>query len=408
MLKWRAMPSYLCKIGTADGRVVEKLFESATREQLQENLEAQGFYVFHIRRQLFRFLHGGEPKATRPSGRRFLAFNQELLVLLRSGLPILQILDTQLGQMEMGAFREVLAEVREEIRSGTALSDAFAKYPRFFPPLYVASVRAGEKTGDLPLTLTRFLEYQKRVEAIRSKIRSASFYPLLLVTAAVAVVCFLMLFVLPRFTEIYTNAHVELPLMTRILIGTSALMVEYWPLLLLAAVGLVVVLKLALSSSQGRHRADRLLLQIPFFGALLLEYALSGFCRTLGTVLASGTPLVVAMQMSRGTLNNRSLEREMVMAIRRVEEGTALSEALERTGFFPALALRMIGVGETSGSLTEMLGDISDYYEAEVEQRLNRLTTMIEPLLMVVMGSLIAFIIVAMYMPIFQLAGTVS
>jgi len=401
------MPSYLCKIGTADGRVIEKLFESTSKEQLQENLEDQGFYVFQIRRQVLQVFRGLEQKSARPSGRRFLAFNQEMLVLLRSGLPIMQILDTQIGQMEGGAFREVLAEVREDVRSGSSLSESFAKYPRFFSPLYVASVKAGEKTGDLPVTLKRFLEYQKRVEAIRAKIRSASFYPLLLVFAAVSVVIFLMLFVLPRFTQIYADAKVELPLMTQILIGASEVLVRYWYLLLISLLGLIFVLKLILGSSQGRLKADQLLLKIPFFGPLKLEYALSSFSRTLGTTLLSGTPLVQAMQMSRGTLNNRCLEREIVRSIRRVEEGTALSESLERTGFFPPLALRMVGVGETSGSLTEMLGDISEYYEAEVERRLTRLTTMIEPVLMMVMGLMVAFIIVAMYIPIFQLAGTV-
>jgi len=402
------MPSYLCKIGTADGRVVEKIFESSSRTLLKENLEDQGFYVFQIRRKAFQFLHGDEQKSVRPSGRRFLAFNQELLVLLRSGLPILQILDMQIGQMETGAFRDILAEVREDIRSGSVLSDSFAKYPRFFPSLYVASVKAGEKTGDLPVTLLRFLEYQKRVEAIRAKIRSASFYPLLLVFAAVAVIFFMMLFVLPKFTEIYADAKVELPMMTQILIAMSAFVVKYWYLMLLLLLGLVFAFKLLLRSSQGRLKVDRLLLKIPFFGPLQLEYALTSFSRTLGTTLASGTPLVQAMQMSRGTLNNRSLEIEMSKAIRRVEEGTSLSDALERTGFFPPLALRMIGVGTSSGSLTEMLRDVSEYYEAEVERRLNRLTTMIEPVLMMVMGTMIAFIIVAMYIPIFQMAGTVS
>ena len=402
------MPSYLCKIGTADGRVVEKVFDSLSRDQLQENLEDQGFYVFQIRRQFFRIFNGGGQTSLRPSGRRFLAFNQELLVLLRSGLPILQILDTQLEQMEAGAMREVLTEIREDIRSGSMLSEAFGKYPRLFPPLYIAALKAGEKTGDLPITLSRFLDYQKRVEAIRAKVRSASFYPLLLVCAAVAVVTFMLLFVLPRFAEIYAGAHVELPLLTRILIGASTLMVNYWPLLLLALAGLFFGLKLLLGSSQGRHKADRLLLKVPFFGLLILNYALSSFSRTLGTTLGSGTPLVPAMQMSRGTLNNRSLEREMVLAIRRVEEGTALSESLARSGFFPPLALRMISVGETSGALTEMLGDVADYYEAEVERLLTRLTTMIEPILMMVMGTMIAFIIVAMYIPIFQMAGTVG
>jgi type IV pilus assembly protein PilC len=402
------MPSYQCKVGTTDGRIVDKIYDSTTREQLKENLEEQGFHVFQMRRQSLSFFQGGLRQSAQMTGRRFLSFNQELLVLLRSGLPILQILDTQIEQMEAGSFRDVLSEIREEIKGGSSLSDAFGKFPRFFPALYIASIKAGEKTGDLPETMSRFLEYQKRVEAIRAKVRSASFYPLLLTTAAVIVVVFLMLFVVPRFTQIYADANVELPLMTQALIGISELIGSYWYLFPVALVIAAPLVKSLFRSSRGRLRVDRFLLRVPFVGGLKIEYALSGFNRTLGTTLASGTPLVPAMQMSRGTLNNLSLEQAMVQAVQRVEEGTSLSDALARTGFFPPLALRMVSVGETSGSLTEMLSDIADYYEAEVEQRLTKLTTMIEPVLMMVMGLLIAFIIIAMYVPIFQLAGTVS
>lgn len=402
------MPSYLCKIGTADGRVVEKQFDAVSKEQLKENLQEQGFYVFQIKRKAFQFFTSKEQHAGRLSGRRFLSFNQELLVLLRSGLPVVQILDTLIEQMESGAFRDALNDIRDDIKSGSALSDAFGKFPRFFPPLYVAAVKAGEKTGDLPETLSRFMEYQKRVEALRAKVRSASFYPLLLTSAATIVVIFLMVYVVPTFTQIYADAKVELPLMTQMLIGFSTLIKNYWYLLILAFAVAVVGLKSALGSSRGRLVLDRSILKLPFLGRLKIEYALSGFTRTLGTTLASGTPLVTAMQMSRGTLNNLCLEKEMIQAIQRVEEGSALSDSLERTGFFPGLALRMVSVGETSGSLTEMLGDVAEYYEAEVEARLTMLTTMIEPILMMTMGVLIAFIIVAMYVPIFQLAGTVG
>ncbi|MEA3545256.1 MAG: type II secretion system F family protein [Thermodesulfobacteriota bacterium] len=402
------MPSYQCKIGTADGRIVDRIYDSTTRDQLRENLEEQGFHVFQIRRQSLAFLRTGRQKAARMTGRRFLSFNQELLVLLRSGLPILQIFDTQIDQMEPGILRDAIGEIREEIKGGSSLSDAFAKFPRLFPPLYVASLKAGEKTGNLAETLSRFLEYQKRVEIIRAKVRSASFYPLLLTTAAVIVVVFLMFFVVPRFTQIYADANVQLPLMTRLLIGLSEFIGTYWYLIPIALVICGSVLKSLFRSSRGRLQVDRFLLRIPFVGKVKTDYALSGFNRTLGTILASGTPLVAAMQMSRGTLNNLSLEKKLVQAVRRVEEGSSLSDALARTGFFPPLALRMVSVGEASGSLTEMLNDIANHYEAEVEQSLTRLTTMIEPILMMIMGLMIAFIIVAMYVPIFQLAGTVG
>lgn len=402
------MPSFHCKIGTADGRVVDKVYESVTKAQLQENLEEQGFYVFQIRRQPMSFLQGEKYRNARMTSRRFLSFNQELLVLLRSGLPILQIFDTQIDQIEAGPFRDIISEIREEIRGGNSLSESFAKFPQSFPPLYIAALKAGEKTGDLSETLSRFLEYQKRVEVIRAKIRSASFYPLILTVAAVVVVFFLMLFVVPSFTQIYTDANVELPLMTQLLMGFAELIGTYWYLFPVIVVVCIPILKSLRRSNRARLRFDRLILRFPFVGGLKIDYALSSFNRTLGTTLSSGTPLVAAMRMSRGTLNNSSLEQGMAQATRQVEEGSSLSESLANTEFFPPLALRMISVGETAGSLIDMLRDIADYYEAKVEQRLTQLTTMIEPVLMMTMGLLIAFIIVAMYVPIFQLAGTVG
>ncbi len=407
MLKFVVMASFLCKIGTADGRIVERVFDSSSRELLRQNLESQGFFVFNIRRQIFGPLFGGRQHQGRVSGVRFLAFNQELLVLIRSGLPILQVIETLIEQMESGGLREVLREVREEIKSGSCLSDAFAKYPQIFPHLYVASIRAGEKTGDLPLTIGRFIDYQKRVEAIRARIRSASFYPLLLTTLATGVLFFMLLYVVPSFTQIFADANLELPLLTRLLIAFTEGLSSYLSLLVVIVVAGVFLLRRFLHSARGRLFFDRILLKVPFFGGLFRDYAISNFTRTLGTTLASGTPLVSAMTMSRGTLNNRALEQEMALAVQRVEEGTGLSESLTRTGFFPAIALRMVSVGETTGALTEMLGDVADFYESEVEKRLVKLTTMIEPVLMMVMGLMIGLIVVAMYIPIFQMGQTI-
>ena len=265
------MPSYQCKIGTSDGRVVDRVYDSASREQLRENLEEQGFHVFRIQRQGFSLFQQGPGRSSRLTGSKFIAFNQEMLVLLRSGLPMLQVFETQIEQLEAGPFRDVIVEIREEIRGGSSLSDAFAKFPRAFPPLYVASVRAGEKTGDVPQTLARYMDYQKRVEAIRAKVRSASFYPLLLTAAAVIVVVFLMLYVVPRFTQIYADANVALPLMTRMLIALSELIGHYWFLLLIAAIGVSLAVRVLSRTTRGRLRIDRLLLRVPFVGGLTVD-----------------------------------------------------------------------------------------------------------------------------------------
>ena len=401
------MPSFSCKVGTSDGRVLEKEFEAASAEILRENLEGQGFFVFQVRRRPLAFLFSKEASSARLSGRRFLSFNQEFLVLIRSGLPILQVMDTITERMEAGPLLEVLRDIRNEVKGGSMLSEAFAKFPRIFPHLYIASVRAGEKTGDLPVTLARYLVYQKRQEALKAKIKGASFYPVLLTIAVLVVLAFMLLYVVPSFTQIYADANAQLPLLTRILIGISTGLVSWMPLLLPALIVAIAGARLYALSGPGALQIDRFKLKVPFFGPLFLDYALSGFCRTFGTTLASGIPAVQAMQMSRGTLNNRVLEEAMVRAVQRVEEGTTISAAIEQTGYFPVIALRMIGVGEASGALAEMLADVAEYYEEEVERRLDRLTTLIEPIMMMAMGLLIGGIVVAMYIPIFQLAGTV-
>ncbi len=399
------MSTFRCKIGTSDGRVLEKEFEADSREALQESLEEQGFFVFKVSKAPLRWFTRGAGGGT--AGRRFLSFNQEMLVLLRSGLPILQVLDTLVERMEAGGLLNTLLDIRTDVKGGSALSDAFGRFPKMFPPLYVASLRAGEQSGDLPVTLGRFIAYQKRVEAIRAKVRSATFYPALLALAVTVVLGFLMLYVIPSFTQVYADASVELPLATRLVIAVANGLVTGLPVW---APLLIVALFLARGyarTANGAMLADRVKLRLPFFGDLIREYALSTFCRTFATTLASGIPIVQAMQMSRGTLNNRVLEKNLGMAVNRIQEGARISEALEQSGDFPIIALRMIGVGETSGSLVDMLNDVSEYYESEVERRLDRLTTIIEPLMMLTMGLLIGGIVVAMYIPIFQLAGTV-
>nr|WP_320050533.1 type II secretion system F family protein [uncultured Desulfuromonas sp.] len=400
------MATFLCKTGTMDGRILEKEFESVSAEQLKSDLEEQGLHVFSIQKKRLP-LFSIQP-SQRVTGRCFLAFNQEFLTLVRSGLSIVLVLDTLLEKMEQGSFYDAVSSIRDEIKAGGTLSDAFEKFPVFFPPLYVSAIRAGERTGDIPETLSRFMAYRKRIEAIKVKVRNASFYPIILTSAAVLVVVFLLLYVVPTFTQIYADAQVELPLMTRMLISFSKLLTGFWYVWLALIVGIFLAFKELLMSSRGRFVFDRFILSCPFISGLTTDYALSSYCRTLATTVDSGIPLVQSMGMCRGTVNNLYLQEKVSRAIRSVEEGGMLSSALEKTGFFPLLALRMINVGESSGSLTEMLGEVAEFYESEVEQRLSRLTTMIEPILMVVMGGLIAFIIVAMYVPIFQLAGTVG
>ncbi len=402
------MRLYRCKIGMSDGRVLEKDFEAVSRVALKENLEGQGFYVFRIRRAPLHLLLGSGHAAGRLNSRRFLALNPEMLVLIKSGLPILQVLDTLIDRAETGALLEALRDVRSDVRGGSSLSEAFGRFPRMFPQLFLASLRAGERSGDLPVTLGRYIAYQKRIEAIKAKVRGATFYPTLLAIAVVFVLAFLMLYVIPNVTSIYVDAQTDLPLLTRIVIFLAEGAVSTLPIWLPALIVGTVLVRSYFKTETGAFLLDRWKLRLPFFGVLFSEYALSTFCRTLSTTLASGIPIVQAMQMSCGTLNNRHLEQRLADAILKIREGSGISQALEQTGSFPNIALRMIGVGESGGSLVDMLDAVSEHYESEVERRLHRLTTLVEPIMMLTMGLLIGGIVVAMYIPIFQMASTLD
>jgi type IV pilus assembly protein PilC len=402
------MTIYNCKLGSSDNKILEKEFEAANQEMLRQSLEEQGFFIFEIRKKPFQFLLEKGFARRKVDNRELVTFNQELLVLIKSGLPIIQALDTILEQGGKGRLVEVLQDIREEIKGGTALSDAFEKHSGVFSQLYVASIRAGERTGDLPQTIKRYLTFLKRVEGFRKKIISAFIYPAILVTVAFFAVSLLLLYVVPTFTKVYADAGSQLPLPTLILISFTTMLKRYILIIVgLLAAGAVLFRRWSMTE-QGRFLFDGWKLRIPFLGNLITKYAVAGFSRTFATVLGSGIPIVESLKMSVGTLNNQVLERRLLEAVVRVEEGTMLSVAIEKTKIMPPIALRMLSVGETTGGLEEMLGEISDYFEEEIDRNLHILTTAVEPAVMIVMGLIIGVIIITMYLPVFKLAGTVG
>jgi type IV pilus assembly protein PilC len=402
------MAIYTCKLGSSDDKIVEKEFEAANQDMLRQSLEEQGFFVFEIKKKPFQFLWEKGIARRGVDTKELLTFNQELLVLIKAGLPIIQALDTILEKSGKGKLTEVLQEVREDIKGGASLSDAFEKHSRVFSHLYIASIRAGEKTGDLPQTLRRFIMFIKRVEGFRKKVISAFIYPAILVTVAFLAVTVLLIYVVPTFTKIFTDAGSQLPLPTQILITFTTVLKRYILLIVGIIVAAFVFFRRWSMTEQGRFLVDGWKLRVPFVGTLVSTYAVAGFSRTFATILGSGIPIVEALRMSVGTLNNKVLERRLLEAIIRVEEGTMLSTAIEKVQIMPPLALRMMGVGETTGALEEMLGEISDYLEEEIDQKLQILTTAIEPAVMIIMGFIIGAIIITMYLPIFKIAGTVG
>ncbi|GFE58758.1 type II secretion system F family protein [Geobacter sp. AOG1] len=402
------MAIYTCKLGSTDGRIIVKELEATNREYLRQSLEDQGFFVFELKKKSLQFLWDKGVSRKKVDNRELLSFNQELLVLIKSGMPIIQALDVVLERGGKGKLQEILHEVREDIKGGASLSDAFEKHPRAFSHLYIASIRAGERTGDLPLTIRRYVAFLKRMEGFRKKVISALIYPSILLTLATVVVTVLLVYVVPIFSQIFADVGSQLPLPTRILIGFTVLLKNYLPLIIAAAVIAVFFARRWIRTTAGRYTIDRVLLRIPFLGPLVSQYAVAGFTRTLGTILGSGIPIVESLKMAVGTLNNKVLERNLLQAVVRVEEGTTLVTALEGVKLMPPLALRMLGVGETTGALEEMLADISEYFEEEIDRKLHVLTTAIEPAILIVTGLIIGVIIITLYLPVFKIGAAVG
>jgi type IV pilus assembly protein PilC len=402
------MAIYTCKLGASDGKVMFRELEADEPLVLRKSLEDQGFFVFEVKRKPLQFLFEKGLKRRRIDNRALLTLNQEMLVLIKAGMPIMQVLDAILERHETGKLTELLLQVREDVKGGAALSAALEKHGRAFPQLYIASIRAGERTGDLLSTIRRYIQYLKRVDGIRKKVVSALFYPSILIIFAFMAITLLLLYVVPTFSQVYADAGSQLPAPTRMLISFTAFLRHFAPLGVLLAVGLAAAYRSWVGTESGRYTVDRFKLTIPVAGDVYTKYSVAGFTRTLATVLGSGIPIVESLRMCIGTLDNRYMEKRLFEAVRFIEEGGRLSIALERVNIMPPLALRMLGVGEATGSLEDMLIDISDYLEEELEERMHILTTAIEPAIMLVVGVVIGIIIIAMYLPVFKIAGTVG
>jgi len=394
---------------TPDGHYVKKTIAADSRDDLQWRLEKDGHFVYRIRREdRLRLPLEGEPRSKKFKIRDFFSFNKEFAVLIRTGMPIVAALDAIIEKSEPSELNNILQQVRYDVSTGESLSDAFAKYPRIFSNLYISSLQAGEKSGNIPEALIKHVAYLKQMMALRRKLISASVYPLILVTASVAVLFLLLIYVVPAFTKTYFESGTQLPAITMVLINVSNGIKNNFIYLALLAILMTVGWAHAARRETLRIYMDQWLLKVPYLGRLYISYATALFLRTVAMVLTAGAPLIESVRIASGTLNNLFLRAKLILVVRRITEGLGFSEALDETEAFPHLAIRMIAAGESGGELEQVLLDAADFYDDEVDVKLTVISSTIEPALMIIMGLLIGFIVLAMYMPIFQLAGTIQ
>src|SRR5579872_6519380 len=401
------MAEYAVKYADSRGEVHQKVMEASTENELRERYTQQGFLIYSIKER-GREIAGIQMNIGRKKKlnlEKFLIFNQQFVTLIRAGLPILKGLDLLSERLTDAKLGPHIKLVREEVKNGSLLSDAFGRQG-VFPPIYVTSVMAGEKSGALGEVLERYINYQKLSMAVRKKLLMSLIYPALLLILVICLMVFLITYVVPNFAELYNSMQAKLPPATQLLIALGTTARSY---ILAGFAGLIVAaiaLRFWAKTPNGEEWVDRARLKLPMIGEIWIKYQVSQFSRVLSTLLVGGIPLVQALDTAGSSLGTTLLKKTLEKAGKMVKEGQALSSALKQTKIFPGLSIDMIEVGESTGALPAMLTSVAEFYEDDVTTRMTAALSLIEPAIMIFMGCFVTFVLVALYLPIFSLADT--
>jgi type IV pilus assembly protein PilC len=400
---------FRCRLASPNGEIVEGVYNAENESRLRHDFEEKGLYVLALQpKGSIAGLSIALPQRTRVSTREFLVFNQELATLLKAGMPLVQSLDLLKRRVETPTFRRVLDDVHERVRSGTALSDAFAEHGALFPSVYTASLLAGERSGSLDTVIRRFVEYTKIINTVKRKTVSALVYPLILVSLALVLVSIIILKVVPAFSDFYQSFGADLPFATKMIVTISNLIrAQLFVIIAVIALGIVTFIAWVRRPGQ-KARFDHLILRLPMLGDIASKFATSQMARTIATLLGGGLPLVNALDIATRSIGNQYMAKELGIVSERVREGVAFSAALDARHIFPEVAVKMAEVGESTGALQEMLNTVADFYDEEISTTMDRFVTIIEPALLVIMGIVIAGLLLALYEPLFQLSSVLT
>jgi type IV pilus assembly protein PilC len=400
---------YRCRVATANGQVSTATFEADNEARLRLELEEKGLYLLSL--QPLGGVGVGRFSLRLPSRKKigadeFLIFNQEMATLLRAGLPLVQSLDILRRRVPNPTFKRVLDDVYERVRSGSALSDAFEAQGGMFTGIYHASLMAGEKSGSLETVLRRYVAHMKIIASVRGKLISALIYPVVLLLLSAAVVGLIVFKVVPEFATFYAGfgAGAELPASTQIIVAISTSLVEQAALWVTGLIAVVVAVAVWVRQPGQRSRLDRAVMRLPWFGPLSRKFSTAQVARTISTLLAGGIPLVNSLDIAAKAVGNQAVATDLGVVAKEVREGSSLAHSLQQRHTFPDVAIEMVEVGESTGALAEMLNSIADFYDEENETSLTRFSNLVQPVLLVIMGIVIAFLLLSLYMPLFQLS----
>ena len=400
-----------CRVASASGQILEATYVAENETRLRAELEDKGLYLLSVRGGSgsgvkVGGLRFGLPKRRKIPMTEFLVFNQELATLLKAGLPLMQALDILRRRSPNPIFKTALNDIYDKVRSGTALSDAF-EAQGLFSGIYTASLMAGEKSGSLEQVLRRYVAHIKVMNAVRSQVISALIYPAVLIVLSMAVVGMIVFLVVPQFATFYLDygGGAQLPASTRIVVALSTSLVSAAPYLLLGLIGFLATGTMWLRNAAAKRRLHAGILKLPFFGPLARKLATAQVSRTLATLLAGGIPLVNSIDIAAKSVGNKSLADGLAVVAKQVREGGSLGNSLSKQNLFPHVAVEMVEVGESTGALADMLNSVADFYDEENTTTLARFSNLIQPVLLIVMGIVIAFLLLSLYMPLFNLSS---
>jgi type IV pilus assembly protein PilC len=404
------MPKFNWEARTRTGGTQKGVIEAATVDVVEAQLKKYGFSNISIKAESKAFSiklpkFGGGGKIDEKD---LVIFTRQFSTMIDSGLPLVQCLDILASQQENKAFQEILFKVKESVESGSTFADALAKHPRAFDQLFVNLVAAGEIGGILDTILTRLAAYIEKSMKLKKQIKGAMVYPITIMSIAVVVVGVILIFVIPTFAKMFIEFGGELPAPTKFVIALSSFLVKYFVVLIGGFYAIVWAIKKYYSTPMGQKNIDRMALKAPIAGPLIRKVAVAKFTRTLGTMVSSGVPIMDGLEIVAKTAGNKIVEEAIYSVRQAISEGKTMAEPLAACGVFPPMVVQMISVGEATGAMDAMLNKIADFYDDEVDDAVGAMTAMMEPLLMVFLGTTVGGLVVAMYLPIFKLAGAVG
>jgi type IV pilus assembly protein PilC len=402
------LPEYVWTGINKRGDKVSGILEGVNEAAIEQILTRQGIKVLKVKprpKHISEYLPFLSPKVKLPE---IVIFTRQLATMINAGVPIVQALDILRDQTGNITFKKTLREVREDVKAGQTLSEALSKHPKIFDELTVSLTRAGETSGALDVIMNRLADYLEKIMALKRKIKGAMVYPIAVISFAIIVVMVMLVYVIPVFANMFKDAGLKLPLPTLIVINISTALRSYIHWIIIGFILLAFIIVRIRKTERGRFATDRFLLRVPVIGDLIRKASIARMCRTLSTLLGNGVPILDSIQIVARVAGNRVIERAILYAREEVSRGRGLADPVEETRVFPLIVPRMIAVGETTGALDQMLGKVADFFEDEVDRTVEALTSLLEPLFIIVLGVIIGGLLVAMYLPIFQIGQVVG